>query len=88
MADKGEKGIATLFLTSGIIITVDELGKGELAPSRYFGLVSGFFLIAVIGSFNSEFARILAWLYLVAILVQRGPRVLDHVSKTARKGAK
>lgn len=81
-------GIAALFFASGAVITVDELRSGTIAPSRYYGLVAGFFLIAIIASFQGDFALALAWLFFIAILVQKGAGVFTQVAKTAAKGGK
>lgn len=82
MAD--EKGIASLFIASGIVITVDEAQRLSLSANRYYALVGGFFLIALIGSFEPGFARMLAWLFFIGILLQRGPRVLKAVAARAK----
>lgn len=85
---KNPGGIAALFFASGAVITVDEIGKGELAPSRYFGLVSGFLLIGLFSAFQNDFALALAWLFFLAILVSRGARVFGQVATVASKGGK
>ncbi len=81
-------GIAALFFASGAVITVDELRTGTIAPSRYYGLVAGFFLIAIIASFQGDFALALAWLFFVAILIQKGTSVFSLVGQTAGKGGR
>jgi len=82
-----EKGFAALLLASGIVVTVDEIQKGELAPSRYFGLVAAFLMLSLLSQFQPELARGFAWLLFLALLLTRGPRVLNSVSRKARETA-
>lgn len=85
---KNVGGIAALFFASGAVITFDEIGHADLTPARYYGLVAGFLLIGLVGSFQGDFALALAWLFFLAILVSRGTRVFSKVADQAGKGGK
>lgn len=85
MASKDERGFAALLIASGIVVTIDEIQRGELAPSRYFGLVAAFLMLSLLSQFQPELARGFAWLLFLALLLQRGPRVLNSVSRKARE---
>lgn len=84
MAKDAGKGFITLLIASGVVITIDELQRGQLAPARYFGLIAGFFLLSFIASFEPEFAYMLAWLFFIALLLQRGTRVFAAVARKAK----
>lgn len=83
MASKDERGFAALLIASGIVITVDEIQRGTVTPSRYFGVVAAFLMLSLLSQFQPELARGFAWLLFLALLLQRGPRVLDSVSRKA-----
>jgi hypothetical protein len=74
-----------LLLFSGALITVDEVVNGSLSPSRYFGLAAGFLFLGFIASYEPGFATALAWLFFLALLLQRGPRVLARVTRATRQ---
>ena len=80
-----EKGFATLLVASGIVVTIDEIQRGKLEPSRYFGLVAAFLMLSVVSQFQPGLARGFAWLLLLALLLTRGPRVLDSISRKAKE---
>lgn len=84
MATSDERGFATLLIASGIVITIDEIQRGELVPSRYFGIVAAFLMLGVLSQFQPELAKGFAWLVFLALLLTRGPRVLDSVTRKAR----
>ena len=77
--------LTPIMLAAAALITVDEVTHGTLAPSRYFGLAAGFLFLAFIASYEPGFATMLAWLFLLALLLQRGPRVLARVTKATRQ---
>ncbi len=82
---KNSAGLPTLLVAGGILITVDELMHGTIAPGRYFGLIAAFLGLSFISSFQPEFALMLAWLFFLALLLQRGGRVFAGVAKKAKE---
>ena len=80
------KQFATLFAATIVIVTVEGLtGNRPLGFHNYIGLLFVWLVLAFINTWSPELAKAFAWLFLVVLLLAKGPTILSKYSGGQRR---